>query len=288
MTLDTSVPTALFTTLVLVVFFNSFGIYLLISLENEASIQSMIVISLSATDITLAISWIIEEQVIYHGVSTASMVFHVIWSLKAGVYLTWYTMIYLLTLDRFFGCNFPLRHRILIRRMIVRKIVIACWITGFLIGTLQCFHPSVRLRFVYKQYVWAILDFTFLVLFAVTYFSIFIRLIKSRRTVGHNNQATQSNKFLYTVFGLLVVFILFECIPTIIVVFWRQRTLLFEQIKTWLYSLNLLFDPLLYIFLQAEVRNLAGKKICSSCKFRRRRREYDIETIECDAFTICR
>eukprot|EP00112_Aurelia_sp_Birch-Aquarium-sp1_P013210 Seg2798.1 transcript_id=Seg2798.1/GoldUCD/mRNA.D3Y31 product="hypothetical protein" protein_id=Seg2798.1/GoldUCD/D3Y31 len=255
---------------------NIIGICLLKISGVKKTIQIMIIMSLSAADLTLALAWLGEETISNVTNSRSGRVYEVWWSLKGGFYLVWYSMIYLLTMDRFMGCNFPIKHKVYVKKKYVRITIIVCWVVGVLIGVISCPFHAIAVRIVYRTYIWIILDITFLTLLTVTYISIFVYLAR-RRINGTQNVMADNQRFLKTVTALLVAFLLFETIPSLRNVICKQYDP-WRKIRDFLYTMNLVCDPFIYVFLQPEVRKFALSKVCALC--RRKESRDDAERVE--------
>ena len=173
------------------------------------------------------------------------------------MYLTWYAMIYMLTIDRFLGCNFPLKHRVWVRMRNIKIAVVSMWMVGILSGISMCLLEDNQLYKIFNKLVWLILDGTFLTLFLITYSTIYYNV--SRTGVQRNIQ-TDQNKFFGMITAILLCFMIFEVVPltTNFIFFmatnWGTNTL--RSIIVMCYNVNIVADPLIYIFLQPQARNL--------------------------------
>lgn len=252
---------------------NCIGICLLQISKVKKTAQFLIIKNLSAADLVLAIGWL-GELIIRKVTNSKSGRFYAIWwSLRAGVYLAWYGIIYMLTLDRFIGCNFAMKHKIYIRPKYVRIALIASWIVSVVFGIIGCPFDSAKVRNFYRQYVWTTLDIIFLNLFVVTYVSIFVHLAR-RRITGKRHMFADNQRFLTTVTALLVAFLLFEATPTITSAIIKQDDE-WRKIRDFLYTIILVCDPFIYVFLQPDIRKFALSKLCAFC--RRKQKSYGFQ-----------
>eukprot|EP00794_Sanderia_malayensis_P019127 gene19127-21044_t len=272
---------AMVTVLTASIFANSLGIYLLRKVYQKRSNQDFILITLSATEIVIAITWIAAQIADVSGGAKPTVTWAILLSLRWGVYWVWYAIIYLLTIDRFLGCNFPFRHRELSRKGDKRVLIAIFLCIGIANAVICIVLDTTHIEQLYSEYIWGILDGVYLTLFAVTYVSIFFKL-KKRHGTHRNNETTNSNQkqqhFLKIVSLILVTYVVCEVIPTII----RQSLLLAKASKditqskyltvtfSLCYSIHLLADPLIYIFLQPRARTLL-KSILSRLVFKRAR-----------------
>ena len=252
---------------------NGIGICLLQISKVKKTVQLLIIKNLSAADLVLAIGWF-GEVIIYMVTKSKSGIFYAIWwSLRAGVYLAWYGIIYMLTLDRFISCHFAIKHKVYVQQKYVRIIIISTWIVGAVLGIIGCPFDSAKVRKFYRKYIWTTLDIIFLTLFVVTYASIFVRL--ARRKISRKRQMFADNqKFLTTVTALLVAFLLFETLPTITSAIIEQDDD-WRKIRDFLYTIILVCDPFIYVFMQPEIRKFALSKLCAFC--RRKQKSYEFQ-----------
>eukprot|EP00112_Aurelia_sp_Birch-Aquarium-sp1_P013211 Seg2798.2 transcript_id=Seg2798.2/GoldUCD/mRNA.D3Y31 product="hypothetical protein" protein_id=Seg2798.2/GoldUCD/D3Y31 len=177
------------------------------------------------------------------------------------------------------GCNFPIKHKVYVKKKYVRITIIVCWVVGVLIGVIGCPFDHIAVRNVYRTYIWIILDIIFLMLFTVTYISMFVYLAR-RRISGTQSVIADNQRFLKTVTALLVAFLLFETIPSLLSVICKQcyRCHTLHKIRDFLYTIVLLCDPFIYVFLQPEVRKFVLSKFCALC--RRKESRDDAEGVE--------
>ena len=266
----------------LAVILNGIGICLLQISKVKKTIQLLIIKNLSAVDLVLAIGWL--GEIIIHKVtkSKSGRLYAIWWSLRAGVYVAWYGIIYMLTLDRFIGCHFAIKHRVYVQQKYVRVAIISTWIVGAVLGIIGCPFDSAKVRNFYRQYIWTTLDIIFLILFVVTYVSIFVHLAR-RKISGKRHMFADNQRFLTTVTALLVAFLLFETIPTLTSAIIEQDDD-WRKIRDFLYTILLVCDPFIYVFLQPDIRKFALSKLCAFC--RRKQKSYEFqEEIEMNAET---
>ena len=236
---------------------NSIGVHVLSKIDFRKTNQIIIIKSLSITEIIISIGWVIGDVLHLCGFKSGATSWNINWSIKSGIYLTWYSMIYMLTVDRLLGCNFPLQHRTWVRIRNIKIAVATMWIIGVLIGTSMCLFEAKQLYIVFNKYVWLTLDGIFLVLFTVTYTTIYCRV--SKRAVQRSTQSDQT-KLVRMITVLLLTFVVCEIIPvTINLIFFMATnigTTTMRSIIVLCYNIHILIDPLLYIFLQREARHL--------------------------------
>ena len=250
----TEFPVANYIILTFAIVANVSALYLLKSLREKRSIQMMYLMSLSFVDIILACCWIIRD-LITGGISSG--VYHIMWCVFMGFYVIWYTMMYSLTIDRFIGINFPIKYKLFLRKKYVLIVIISCWSCGISLAVITAVTDPAKAHRAFIRYVYTAVDLTFLALFIATYTSIFIRI--ARRQEGSNRQQ-QNQKFLLVTSALLVAFLLFETVPSILQTFLLHKNAKFESIRSLFYTINLLCDPVLYVLLQPRIRAIAHEK----------------------------
>ena len=264
---------------VFVVLFNASGMYFLRLTSNEGACnQMMILSSLSLCNVMLSIFWIIDALFVYLG-ARETVYFYRWFPFLAGQYLVWYAMILILTADRLVGCNFPIHHKIFVRREVILRIIGSCWLLGLTFAIVGSCIGYKSLRVEMNIHFWPYLDMFCLALFAGTYGSIFLVMARRRFSL-QTTRSSDHNQFLLTVTALLVCFLTLEAIPSIVYAFTTSHSDLFKETVVIIYKINLLCDPLIYIFLQRKVRRIARSKLRSfyaSVCLRKANQVYDVE-----------
>lgn len=269
--------------------FNICGIVLLNSLREGSTAQNVIMINLSLSEILLAIGWISEHIATCNGLTFDEKALLVIWALRAGVYLFWFLDMYLLSIDRFLGCIMALKHRLIMTRRNILRLLYIIWFI--------CLSSSIALLILdtkfflnfYNKYVWVSLDCIAVFIYTVTYMSIFVFTVKSERkrrrtrmVIVRNESGNKIGLHFFRVVGLILLsFVIFEFVPSITEMSYYLSASEIPEVLNGIirlcYQLNLLLDPLIYIFLQERVRNLLYAKLqrVYTC-FRRHRRRNDV------------
>ena len=266
--------------LALVVIFNVSGIYLLKLTNSSGSCnQRMILMSLSSCNIVISFLWV-GDMISIHFKATETKFYYRWWPFLAGTYIVWYAMILLLTIDRFIGCNFPIKHMMFVRKSVISGAIFVCWLIGLVLAVVGCLFGSSTLRPGARQYLWPSLDILFMLLFVATYGSIFRVLARRRFRISTSNQTSDQSQFIVTVTALLFCFLALEAIPSIIFVFLKSPSTTYVKLQSTIYKINLLCDPLIYVFLQQKVRAIAKQKfrtICSLIFWRKFHQQIDLE-----------
>lgn len=239
------------------IFLNCFGIFLLRKYYNKEKNQDFILMTLSSVEIFIAVIWILSTVLqFYHMYDGGSLAWKVVYSFRTGTYLIWYAIIYMLTLDRFLGCNFPLRHRELTLKTDMRITMVIVWVSGVILSIVFCVVDTSKVYLVFLRYIWIIIDSLYLLLFIITYTSIFCKIRRSRASNVQRNSKNGQQQFIKIITSLIVAFVILETNPTIIRMSFRyakQRHMdIVEAVMTMLYTIHLSVDPLIYIFLKPK------------------------------------
>lgn len=262
---------------ILALIFNLLGIYLLKASRLDNSFQIKIITNLSICDILILTVSMLDMVLKFNGHALlTSKVAQVVWSFRESVYYTWIMMFYLLTIDRFLGCNFPLRYR---ASMSPKKCTI---VLGFSWGIAITLWPTfsildtIQIQIISYAYLWLIYDGIFLCLFFVTYATVFYRKKKSNQNLGRQYTGLGNQRFFAVTSTMLVAFMLFETIPKIGSACLTMVSLevgnVLKHIFMLCWGINLLVDPFIYILLLPSVRHTAADKLRSVCNIFRRNR----------------
>lgn len=249
--------------------FNSLGIYLLFLIRSNDFNQTIIIINLSISEILIAIGWIAEHTASRLGMTFNDRGMLIIWGLRAGVYCFWFFDMYILAIDRLIGCNFPLKHLRLVNKRNIEILMTLVWVICLANSLFLLLVDTKLYHFIYNKFVWLIFDCIAVVIYTVTYTSIFIssyRAKRKRRSTANSIGNTRKNRqFLKIVSLIILTFLIFEVLPTTISMtyYYTNKTIpwILESIMNLSYQLALLTDPLIYIFLQSRVRMLLSKKV---------------------------
>ena len=256
----TSVVSALALTL------NACGIYLLKASHIGASNQVKLIMNVSVCDVIISsasLTLMSLDLCGYHlpesGISLA------IWASRTAVFHAWYCMFYLLTLDRFLGCNFPFKYRAMTGGKTCKITLLIAWMIPVILIPLFCFLDTKAIRIFYNKSMWISLDATFLCLFAITYSSVFYQKKRRNSQFQIKNAGSDNQRFFAVTTAILVAFLFLETIPAVIsailiTVDPKRRDMLSHYFEL-VWNCNLLSDPLIYVFLQRNVRATALSKL---------------------------
>ena len=245
--------------------FNIIGIYTLTKISRVETNQIIILKSLSVADVFLSFGWYNWEPDNAFQTTEPKIAWRIFWSVRTGIYLAWYATMYMLMLDRFIGSNFPFRHRVLLSKRNIRTGVVVAWVFGLSNSAGYSLAAVKRIHDVYAKFIWGALDGVYVLFFMVTYSSIFFIALRKRR----NPEPDQELKFMRVTTVIFVSFMIFEVIPNLARVVLMQLDIVSEisqRIISFSFALNLLADPLIYIFLQPRARKLLKKQLCHCFK----------------------
>ena len=247
---------------------NIFGIYTLHASNIGGSNQIKIIMGLSLSDISMSVTslCISALSLIGHSLPDSQISLYVFLP-RAGTVHAWYSMNFLLTLDRLFGCNFPFKYRIHATKRRLKIIMAICWITS--LAVVPVFYlPMFDLKKIYlvcNRYLWISYDAIFMALFMVTYTSILYRKIRRNERFRRATIPSENQRFFLVTTSLMVAFIFLEVFPSIassvLVSINGKLSLSQIAITEFAYQLNTLSDPIIYIFLLPVVRQTAATKI---------------------------
>ena len=259
---------------ILAFIFNIIGFYLLKSSRLGNSIQIKIIMNLSCCDIFISTTTIIVMALHFNGQPLlTSRAAQVVWAHRTAVYHTWFGMFYLLTIDRFLGCNFPFRYRALTSPKKCKIILVVSWVIPIILAPIFIVLDTMEVRVYFNKYLWVVYDVTFLLLFLITYSSVFYRKQKSTQKIRlRNTKGPGNQKFFALTAAMLTAFLFLETIPVIVSACITMVSIetrdVFQHVFELCWNSNLLLDPFIYIYLMPRVRHTAFCKLRSLCGMR--------------------
>lgn len=131
----------------------------------------------------------------------------VVWGVWAACYHLWYFTFYLMLIYRFLCCNYPSEYHDLAAPSECNLSI--TWGVGAIIGLCFCVFDTLKVREVYNGCLWLTFDGIFLVLFFVTYATVFCRMKQT-----HSTSAEERKLFRLTA-ALFIAALIFEVAPTI-------------------------------------------------------------------------
>ena len=255
---------------------HSSGIYLLSAAYrgDRRRTQVILMINLAISELLLSLGVLSRNAVMLFskGNALSVKVANFIFMMEITTFsLVFYATMALIPLHRCFTILIGLRS---MNSWSSSKTRIICYITwgcsilaGAIFITLKYF-----LKFEQKAVLFAyshsLMDCAMVIIFVVTYGLIYKKFKRSERffTNTMHRRATNSKFYIQTL--LIVTFIIFIVLPDIIIFFYvmilkRESPILFAAVSI-SYTLSVMVDATIYIFLQKPVRKILVGKICRS------------------------
>ena len=241
---------------------NSLGIYLL-SATRPLNSSKILLINLSDSEIFVAMMGVVFNIL--------RAVLPIETMLKIGIifatsYIAYYFAMFMLTVDRLIGVVLPLKHRVIVTEQRLTLAIVTSWFIALLLQT--CFSilsETFHLDSVLLKYIWIALDAVFIILCAITYGLIFIKVLKKKR-LENNQQDGRGNSRLFKITALIILsFLLLMLVPDIVLYFHSMTNKTAIECLNIVWSLGFVADPIIYIFLQDHLRLLLKTKLCT-CK----------------------
>ncbi len=165
-----------------------------------------------------------------------------------------YFAIFLLTADRLIATINPFQHRIYVTKKRLKRLILATWALDLILGA-SFFLSTVWFVF-FDKHVWIPYDVLFVILCSITYGLIFFK-IRSRRWFNNDK------KFLKITSLIILSFLIFILIPNVMYYhFYAFEHELVIQFLFMAWLAGMMTDPIIYIFLQPELRALLKSKFC--------------------------
>ncbi len=239
------------------IFLNVLGVYLLTAIK-PLSIGKFLLTNLAVSEIILsgvqiAVNSIrafvrIEEN------TDADKV-------RATIWLVYYSSVFFLTIDRLIAINFPLRYRVLITKKRLKLAILVVWTLATALGASFFIYGNLFISF--WNMTWMVLDVAFIILAVTTYGFIFFKILRRRR-FENNDQDGRRQHFIMSrekkfvkIAGLIIgTFLFLFLIPDTIKYGYPSLEALLLT-----YPIGILLDPVIYIFLQEDLRSLLKRSV---------------------------
>lgn len=250
--------------LTLSVIFNLLGVYLLKQLKSQRNIiQISILVSMSLSEVLIALVDIVYMIAKFAGLDEeTSNIFVHCEEVVAGLFFTYYTILFMLTFDRLLAFVLLLKYYSIVTVKRIRCCVVAAWIGGVIIAFPFFFLSPDTFFETWYKYIYLILDGIILATVFITYSFIFNKTSKKHRTVS-SGVARREKMFVVTTI-IIATFVLLVVIPDIL---YAYRFVIHkigsdteESIIGMCWELNYLCDPCIYIFLQKNIRTILLQK----------------------------
>ena len=255
---------------------NSLGMYLMVDMKSAGSNANIILIHLSCIKIIISLDEAVLGALELLGRGHTFKEYQVVDIINAGLYGVNDLIVVALTIDRLIAISKPLAYNARMTKTKLQAAVVCCWFIGTC-GIIPFFFIDYDFLYdIYYKIVFLTLDSFVLVTAFITYGAILKMLflrhqsfsIKSRGTVWtmHSAQAQkrasanwrQHRRFMYISSLIMASFILFVAIPDSIyvalVIIRGNEDLMIERSIGFVWSLYLVADPIIYIFMQRPIR----------------------------------
>eukprot|EP00112_Aurelia_sp_Birch-Aquarium-sp1_P000004 Seg1.5 transcript_id=Seg1.5/GoldUCD/mRNA.D3Y31 product="Proteinase-activated receptor 4" protein_id=Seg1.5/GoldUCD/D3Y31 len=243
---------------------NILGIYLLAKLRASVSNQNVILINISLIKVIVAVTETILCALEIQGKGEGDRTYQVFDIINASLYGVNDLTVVVLTLDRLLATISPLQYNVrMTRRKLVWAILVS-WIIGSA-GIIPFFFFNYDLLYtIYYKIVFLTMDGAVLLIALATYGSILRMFLRRANTFNKgitsrnstNNQ--RFGRFFYVSSLIIVSFILFVAIPDAVyvtlVIIQQNEDPMIERAVGLVWSIYLVSDPLIYIFLQKQIR----------------------------------
>ena len=238
------------------VLLNAFGFCILMTTDFRQSNPMIFIKNLSIVNLILALAWLFIDTFGLLGIFTAFTL--TLFRILRGTAATWFFLMFSLTLDRFFGINFPIQYKVTLKRKHYRLLATVLWITGIIIAIILQFQPHLSVIY---DITFLALDGIFLILFTVTYSTAYYRLKIRRPMKNQSNGDRDNSKIVRMITIMLLAFLLFEVIPQMVIVDLENK----EISLNFLYRCNVIFHPIIYVLMNPKARNTLSN-FCTSTK----------------------
>ena len=205
----------------------------------------------------------------------------IIKTVPTGLYITYYLLMILITLERLFVSVFPIKYHTIMTQRKTKIILTSSWITGLIFGLAFYHLRPLEIQYLFTTIFWPVLNGSFVVTALITYSYILHKLF-NRQTLIHKNSrenspnnpiqdSRQQKVFVkfYCVAGLIMLtFVILVGIPSSIkrLVYYPDHKSIEYRILYAIYHVNYVADPCIYIFLQPAVRKLLKNRITMCTK----------------------
>ncbi len=233
-----------------VIVLSSLGIYLLCA-TKPLNNNKILLINLALSGIVSSAVQIVSSY-LNHYLTDAGKIL-IVQKISATSANAYYFAIYLLTADRLIATLNPLKYRIFVTKKRLKRVIIASW-SLILILEISFFLSTEWFK-LFDKHMWVTYDIIFAILCFTTYGLIFLK-IRSRRWFNNDK------KFFKITSLIVLSFIIFILVPNILfhLYAYKYKALLEFLVIMWL--TGMMVDPIIYIFLQPDLRSLLKDKFC--------------------------
>ena len=269
-------PAIMITILCVSVVLNTIGIYLLRKIKNSRTYQNVILINLSTAQILMSLLAILYWVLAIYGYDMRSGITLTLLEIITSFYFPLYTLVTFLTIDRFLACKLSLRYKVILTERRTFVVLAMAWLFGLTHMFVFLFSDnSVQLINMLKRWMLPILDGIFICAALITYAFILSKILGRVHAIEMNEPATNRMEAFrlkfFQVAGIIVLtFVILVIGPHIVETFYSHTKgeipIAVELVTQTVLSLYFIILPLLYIFMQKEVRVLFLQSLRSSFK----------------------
>lgn len=247
---------------------NSFGIYLLASDKLVGSNQCIILIHLSCIKVIICLTEAVISTLELLDRADGFREYQVIDTINAGLYGINDLIVIVLTTDRLAAALRPLKYNVHVTKNKLNVAALYCWVIGTC-GIIPFFFLEYDMLYeIFYKIVFSSLDAIVLSTALLTYGIILRKLLSRHKALAEiskrdSRASTRSPRghfrFFYITGLIIASFILFVTIPDAVyinlVIIQGNESPIIERTVGFVWSLYLVADPLIYIFLQRSVKN---------------------------------
>ena len=265
---------------------NSLGVYLLMSIKSDINKQNIFLIHLSCIKILISLTEATLNALELMSRGYEFREYQLLDTINAGLYGVNDLIVVVLTMDRLIASTVPLAYNVGITTTKFNAAVACCWLIGTC-GIVPFFFLKYDLLYdIYYKIVFLTLDAIVLLSAFITYGTILKKLLSRHNAMNaisrsmvltvHSSQTKQSasvnrnkyGRFFFISSLIIASFIFFVAIPDAVyvalVVIQGDEDPVIERSIGFVWSLYLLADPIIYIFLQRPVRRRLKQMTCRS------------------------
>ena len=246
---------------------NTLGIYLLFQCKSRENVHRIILTFSSALTLMLITHSLITGICQLESTNKKmEIALHSNRTISAGVFITYYFTIVVLTLDRLVCLAYPVKYRL--TRSKARKvmtILAGCCVLGALSLLPFLWYNFDEAKKIYDKYILLSVDVTVLIIIFCTYAYIFFMTNNSQHSkVSSGNQQMRS-KCMRVSLLITMSFVSFVIIPDFILIYHqftgKTANKVLMHVLYFLWILNYISDPIIYIYLRPDVHRAFKKKV---------------------------
>ena len=254
---------------------NTVGIYLLSQCKSRENVHRIILSFSSTLTLMLIVHSLITGVCQLESIKKQmEIVLHTNRTISAGVFVTYYFTIAVLTLDRLVCLVYPVKYRL--SRSKAKKAMMAlagCCVLGLFSLLPFLWHSFNDAKNIYDKYILLSVDVIVFMISLVTYTYIF-RMAKNKpqRKLSSGSQQMKSKCIRVSMF-ITISFVSFVIIPDLILVYHQfigeEPHVILLHILYFLWVLNYISDPIIYIYFRPDVHKVFKKIVLRKLESRR-------------------